>query len=119
MIWLWLLILGVDYPVLWGTLSFLLNYVPNIGAIIAALPVALLALVQLGVGSALLTILGFAVVHIVVGNIIEPKADGQRPEFIDAGCLPFIGLLGMGSGTDWYDPLSAHDQPCHDRAGKL
>jgi AI-2 transport protein TqsA len=76
-IWLWLLILGVDYPVLWGTLSFLLNYVPNIGAIIAALPVVLLALVQLGVGSALLTVLGFAVVHIVVGNIIEPKLTGK------------------------------------------
>jgi AI-2 transport protein TqsA len=76
-IWLWLLILGVDYPVLWGTLSFLLNYVPNIGAIIAALPVALLALVQLGVGSALLTVLGFAMVHIVLGNIIEPKLTGK------------------------------------------
>jgi AI-2 transport protein TqsA len=76
-IWLWLLILGVDYPVLWGTLSFLLNYVPNIGAIIAALPVVLLALVQLGVGSALLTVLGFAVVHIVLGNIVEPKLTGK------------------------------------------
>ena len=76
-IWFWLLILGVDYPVLWGTLSFLLNYVPNIGAIIAALPVALLALVQLGVGSALLTVLGFVVVHIVLGNIIEPKLTGK------------------------------------------
>jgi len=76
-IWLWLLILGVDYPVLWATLSFLLNYVPNIGAIIAALPVALLALVQLGVGSALLTVLGFVVVHIVIGNIIEPKLTGK------------------------------------------
>jgi predicted PurR-regulated permease PerM len=76
-IWLWLLILGVDYPVLWGTLSFLLNYVPNIGAIIAALPVVLLALVQLGVGSALLTVLGFVVVHIVLGNIIEPKLTGK------------------------------------------
>jgi predicted PurR-regulated permease PerM len=76
-IWLWLLILGVDYPVFWGTLSFLLNYVPNIGSIIAALPVALLALVQLGVGSALLTVLGFVVVHIVVGNIIEPKLTGK------------------------------------------
>src|SRR5208283_2781875 len=76
-IWLWLLILGVDYPVLWGTLSFLLNFVPNIGAILAALPVALLALVQLGVRSALLTLLGFAVVHIVVGNIIEPRLTGK------------------------------------------
>ncbi len=76
-IWLWLLILGVDYPVLWGTLSFLLNFVPNIGAILAGLPVAFLALVQLGVGSALLTILGFVVVHIVVGNIIEPRLTGK------------------------------------------
>lgn len=76
-IWLWLLILGVDYPVLWGMLSFLLNYVPNIGAIIAALPVTLLALVQLGVGSALLTVLGFVVVHIVLGSIIEPKLTGK------------------------------------------
>jgi predicted PurR-regulated permease PerM len=76
-IWLWLLIIGVDYPVLWGMLSFLLNYVPNIGSIIAALPVALLALVQLGLGAALLTILAFVVVHIVVGNIIEPKLMGK------------------------------------------
>ncbi len=77
LIWLLLLILGVDYPVLWGTLSFLLNYVPNIGAILAGLPVALLALVQLGVGPALLTVLGFIVVHIVVGNFIEPKLMGK------------------------------------------
>jgi predicted PurR-regulated permease PerM len=77
LIWLLLLILGVDYPVLWGTLSFLLNYVPNIGAILAALPVALLALVQLGAGSTLLTVLGFIVVHVVVGNIIEPKLMGR------------------------------------------
>jgi predicted PurR-regulated permease PerM len=77
LIWLLLLILGVDYPVLWGTLSFLLNYVPNIGAILAVLPVAVLALVQLGVGSALLTVLGFIVVHIVVGNFIEPKLMGK------------------------------------------
>ena len=76
-IWLWLVILGVNYPVLWGTLSFLLNYVPNIGAIIAALPVVLLALVQLGVGPALLTVLGFVVVHIVLGSIIEPKLTGK------------------------------------------
>jgi len=73
----WLFILGVDYPVLWGMLSFLLNYVPNIGSIIAALPVALLALVQLGVGTALLTVLGFVIVHIFVGNIIEPKLMGK------------------------------------------
>jgi len=76
-IWLWLLILGVDYPVLWATLVFLLNYVPNIGSIIAALPAVLLALVQLGVGSALLTALGFVVANMVLGNLIEPKLMGK------------------------------------------
>jgi predicted PurR-regulated permease PerM len=74
---IWLLILGVDYPVLWGTLSFLMNYVPNIGAVIAALPVVLLALVQLGTGSAFLAALGFVVLNIVLGNLIEPKLMGK------------------------------------------
>jgi predicted PurR-regulated permease PerM len=76
-IWGWLLILGVDYPVLWGTLSFLLNFVPNIGAIMAALPAVLLALVQLGVGSAFLTALGFIIANIFLSNIIEPKLMGK------------------------------------------
>jgi len=93
-IWLWLLILGVDYPVLWGTLSFLLNYVPNIGAILAGLPVALLALVQLGVGSALLTVLGFIVVHIVVGNLIEPKLMGKALSL--STLVVFLSLVFWG-----------------------
>ena len=40
-VWLW--ILGVDYPVLWGVIAFLFNFVPNIGSIIAAVPAVLLA----------------------------------------------------------------------------
>jgi AI-2 transport protein TqsA len=74
---IWLLILGVDYPVLWGTLAFLMNYVPNIGSILVAVPTALLAFVQLGPGSALLTILGFLVVNNTLGNIVEPKLLGK------------------------------------------
>ncbi len=49
---LWLI--GVDYPVLWGALAFMLNFVPSIGSIIAAVPAVLLTLVQLGVNTALL-----------------------------------------------------------------
>jgi AI-2 transport protein TqsA len=93
-IWLWLLILGVDYPALWGTLSFLLNYVPNIGAIIAAVPVVLLALLQLGVRSALLTVLGFVVVHVVVGNIIEPKLTGKSLSL--STLVVFVSLVFWG-----------------------
>jgi AI-2 transport protein TqsA len=74
---LWLWILGVDYPVLWGVLMFLLNYVPNIGSILAAVPPTLLALAKLGAGAAFLTVLGYLVVGNVFGNILEPKLMGR------------------------------------------
>jgi len=93
-IWLWLIVLGVDYPVLWGTLAFLLNYVPNIGSIIAALPVVLLALVKLGVGSALLTVLGFLVINGVIGNILEPKFMGKGLSL--SALVVFLSLVFWG-----------------------
>lgn len=74
---IWLYIIGVDYPLLWGLLAFLLNYVPNIGSIIAAVPAVLLALVQLGSGSAFLAGVGYLVVNMVVGNILEPRVMGR------------------------------------------
>jgi predicted PurR-regulated permease PerM len=74
---LWLAITGVDYPFLWALLAFLLNYVPNIGSIIAAIPAVLLALVQFGIGTALITALGFVIVNIVIGSLIEPKFMGR------------------------------------------
>jgi AI-2 transport protein TqsA len=76
-IWAWLSILGVDYALLWGLLAFLLNYVPNIGSIIAAVPAVLLALIQLGTLHCLLTAAGFATVNIVIGSIVEPKFMGE------------------------------------------
>jgi predicted PurR-regulated permease PerM len=73
----WLAVLKVDYPLLWGLLAFLLNYVPNIGSIIAAIPPTLLALIQLGPTAALLTAGGYALVNIVIGNVIEPRFMGK------------------------------------------
>src|SRR5690606_23361334 len=46
-------LMGVDFPVLWGLTAFLLNYIPNVGSILAAVPPVLLALVQFGPGGAL------------------------------------------------------------------
>jgi len=76
-IWLWLLIIGVDYAILWGVIAFLLNYIPSIGSIIAAVPTVLLALVQLGIGGMIWTGVGYLVVNMVMGNIIEPKVMGK------------------------------------------
>jgi predicted PurR-regulated permease PerM len=73
----WLAVLQVDFPLIWGLLAFLLNYVPNIGSIIAAVPATLLALIQLGPTVALLTASGFALVNIVIGNVIEPRFMGK------------------------------------------
>ncbi len=77
LVFLWLSTIGVDYPVLWGTLAFLLNFVPNIGSIIASVPALLLALIQLGVGGALWSLLGYVVINVVVGNLIEPRFMGR------------------------------------------
>ena len=74
---LWLAVLGVDYPVLWGLLAFLLNYVPNIGSLIAAVPAVLFATVQLGPGAALWSATGYLVVNVLVGSIIEPRFMGR------------------------------------------
>lgn len=73
----WLAILGVNYPVLWGLLAFLFNYVPNIGSIIAAVPAILLAYIQIGSTTALLAAAGYIVFNIVVGNVIEPRFMGR------------------------------------------
>ncbi len=47
LIGMWLSVLGVDFPVLWGFLAFLLHYVPNVGFSITAIPAVILTLVQL------------------------------------------------------------------------
>lgn len=76
-IWVWLSVVGVDYAVLWGVIAFLLNYIPSIGSIIAAVPTMLLALLQLGVGGMIWTGVGYLIVNMVMGNIIEPKVMGK------------------------------------------
>lgn len=72
---LWLI--GVDYPVLWGVLAFILNFVPNIGSIIAAVPAVMLTIVQLGFTPALLVAAVYVAVNIIIGSVIEPKYMGK------------------------------------------
>ena len=73
-----LALMGVDYAVLWGILAFLLNYVPNIGSLIAAIPPVMLALVQEGWLVAIGATLLFLAVNFVIGYLIEPPAMGRR-----------------------------------------
>jgi AI-2 transport protein TqsA len=89
-VWLLTSIIGLDFALLWGMLAFLLNYVPTIGSIIAAIPAVLLALVQLGVGDATATLIGFAVINVVFGTIIEPRWMGYG-----VGISPLIVFTGL------------------------
>ncbi len=72
-----LAIMGVDYAILWGLIAFLLNYIPNIGSIIAAIPPMLIAMIQLGPMSSLLVAGLYMVINTVFGNVIEPRYMGR------------------------------------------
>ncbi len=90
----WMAFLGVDYPILWGVLAFLLNYIPNIGSIIAAVPAVLLAWLSVGLGTAVVAALGFLVVNVVMGNIIEPRVMGYSVGL--STLVVFISLVLWG-----------------------
>lgn len=82
--------IGVDFPGLWGMLAFLLNYVPTIGSIIAAVPAVLLALVQLTVPEAMGVMIGYISINIMFGNLIEPRLMGYG-----VGISPLIVFVGL------------------------
>jgi predicted PurR-regulated permease PerM len=69
--------IGLNYALLWGLLAFLLNYIPNIGSIVAAIPPVMLALVEVGTGRALLCAGGYMTINIMFGNFIEPRLMGK------------------------------------------
>jgi AI-2E family transporter len=91
----WLSVLGVDFPVLWGSLASLLHFVPSVGAIVAAVPAVLLALVQLGGASAVLTAIGYLVIGMVLGNIVEPRIMGRRLGL--STLVVFVSLIFWGN----------------------
>ncbi len=86
--------IGLDFPLLWAMLAFLLNYIPTIGSIIAAVPAVLMALVQLGFGEASATALGFVAINVVFGNFVEPRLMGYGVGI--SALVVFIGLVFWG-----------------------
>jgi predicted PurR-regulated permease PerM len=108
-VWIGLAILGLDYAIIWALLAFLLNYIPNIGSIIAAIPAILFALIQLGFGGALWTTGIFVVVNMVIGNVVEPKMMGKGmglSTFVVFLSLIFWGFLLGTTGMFLSVPLT-------------
>jgi predicted PurR-regulated permease PerM len=72
------LLLGVDYPLLWGVLAFFLSFIPFIGLAIAMIPPALLALAESGWVQALIIIVGVTAINLLIENVLEPGMTGKR-----------------------------------------
>lgn len=89
-VWIFLAVVGVDFALIWGLVAFLLNYIPNIGSFIAAIPAVLVTYLQLGVGSALLVVTGYAVINVVLGNGLEPRVMGEG-----MGLSTFVVVLSL------------------------
>ena len=85
-----LLLIGVEHVLLWGFLAFTLNFIPNLGSIIAAIGPILLALIQLNYGAAILVALLYLAVNITIGSIVEPKIMGKQQ-----GISPLVVLISL------------------------
>jgi predicted PurR-regulated permease PerM len=99
----WTAVLGLDFPVLLGLVAFVLNYIPTVGSIIAALPALLLSIILVGtVGHALLVVLGYVVVNTLFGNILEPSLMGRR-----LGLSTLVVILSLMFWGWLWGPLGA------------
>lgn len=83
-------LIGLDFPVMWGLIAFLFNYVPSIGSIFAAVPAILLALVQLSPAWALVVMVLYMIVNISIGNFAEPRLMGRS-----LGLSPLVVFLSL------------------------
>ena len=90
----YLAIVGVDFPVLWGLAAFLFNYIPSIGPAIATIPPVVVALLTLGPGAALAAAIGCLVVNVVIGNVVEPRLMGEQLGL--STLVVFVSMLFWG-----------------------
>lgn len=81
---------GVDYPILWGVLAMLFNFVPVFGSIVAAIPAILLALLNLDLNITLWVMALYIVINISISNILEPKLMGK-----ELGLSPLIIFFSL------------------------
>ena len=78
LVYISLSLINLDHAIMWGLIAFFLNYIPNIGSIIASIPAIIIALIQLNFYYALLVALIYLVINVVMGSIIEPRYLGKE-----------------------------------------
>ena len=85
-----LIILGVKFAPLWGLIAFLLNFVPAVGSVIAAVPAVALALIDNSPQTAALVTLSYVAINIAIGNFLEPRVMGEG-----MGLSPLIVITSL------------------------
>ena len=75
---LFLALLGVDFPILWGLLAWFMGYIPSVGFWLAMIPPFLLAFAEFGLSKALLVLIGYVLINGSIQNIVQPKLMGDR-----------------------------------------
>ena len=92
------LLVGVDYPLLWGVLAFALSYIPYIGLFVAMIPPTLLALAESGWLQAAIIVIGITAINITIENVVEPGYTGRRlqlsPTIVFMSFFLWAWLLG-------------------------
>lgn len=88
MVLLWFI--GVPFILLWGFLSFLLSFIPNIGFMLSLIPPAMLALLQIGPEAALLVVVGYILINSFFDEVLAPRLIGQG-----LGMAPVVTLLAV------------------------
>jgi predicted PurR-regulated permease PerM len=104
---LWLL--GVDFPLLWGVLTFFLSFIPYIGMFVASVPSVLLAWAEYDLGRALVVIVALTVVNATAENLVQPALMHRglhlSPTFVILSVFFWSSLLS-GGGSFLAVPLS-------------
>jgi AI-2 transport protein TqsA len=104
-----LLVLRVDFPLMWGILAFFLSFIPWIGLPLAVAPAVVLALAEHGVTSAVLVIVGVIVINVLAENALSPMLMGRglslSPTVLFVGFIFWAWLLG-GPGAFLAAPLT-------------
>lgn len=79
-VWLLLLVMGIDFPLVWGVLAFFLNFIPNIGSTVLVIFASIQALVQFypSLGMFVAVLVSMLAIQIVFGNILEPSIQGNK-----------------------------------------
>lgn len=102
--------IGVDFPFMWGLLTFLLNYIPTIGSLLATIPPPLFALLQFGdPWTALLTLLVLGAIQLILGLYVDPLVQGRYlspSPLVVLISVTFWGWIWGGTGAFIAVPLT-------------